>query len=96
MGRRPTNSEPVRDFFAEEFQDGGGATWSGTGQRFYSVPNVGFNQCLDDNTNCNQQPNFVPLDFDNADNGHHQFYGMHVILGPEPGRVRTQGSVPID
>lgn len=83
-------------FFAEEFKDGGGATWTGSEQRFYRVPNVEFNQCLDDQTNCSQQPNFVPLDFDNADNGNHQFHGIKVTLGPEPGRIRTKGWVPID
>jgi hypothetical protein len=53
-------------------------------------------QCYDDNTNCNQQPNFVPLDFKSADNGNHAFFGLCVTLGPSPGQIRTIGSVHID
>ena len=83
-------------FYAEEFKDSGGATWDGTGNRWYRIPNVAFNQCYDDNTNCNQQPNFVPLDFKRADNGTAAFFGLSVTLGPSPGQIRTIGSVLID
>jgi uncharacterized membrane protein len=83
-------------FYAEEFKDSGGATWDGTGNGWYRIRNVGFNQCYDDNTGCNQQPNFVQLDFQNADNGHHVFHSMRITLGPAPGQVRKIGSVIID
>ena len=73
-------------FYAEEFKGGGGATWNGTGNNWYLIRDVGFNQCYDDNTGCNQQPNFVPLDFDRADNGQHAFNGLRVTLGPSAGR----------
>src|SRR6476619_6421625 len=42
-------------FYAEEFRDSGGATWSGTGNSWYRISDGSFNQCYDDNTNCNQQ-----------------------------------------
>jgi hypothetical protein len=74
-------------FYAEEYRDSGGATWSGTGNNWYLVPDVAFNQCYDDNTNCNQQPDFVPLDF----NG---FSDMTVTLGPAAGQLNVQGSLP--
>ncbi len=83
-------------FYAEEFKDSGGATWSGTGNNLYRIRDVAFNQCYDDNTNCNQQPNFALLDFQHADNGNHPFESLRVILGPAPGQIRTQGSVIID
>jgi uncharacterized membrane protein len=83
-------------FYAQEFKNSGGATWDGTGNRWYRIRDVSFNQCFDDNTNCNQQPNFVPLDFQNADNGHHPFFSLRVTLGPSPGQIRTIGSVRID
>jgi uncharacterized membrane protein len=83
-------------FYAQEFKDSGGATWDGSGNRWYLIRNVSFDQCWDDNTDCTQRPNFVPLDFHNADNGNHPFNGMVVTLGPAPGQVRTIGSVRID
>jgi len=79
-------------FYAD---DSSGNTWSGTGNA-YQVTNAGFNQCFDDNTNCNQQYNFVPLDFDRADNGNHNFNDLTVTLGPTPGQIATEGSVRID
>ncbi|AMY10842.1 hypothetical protein LuPra_04085 [Luteitalea pratensis] len=83
-------------FYAQEFKNSGGATWDGTGNRWYRIRDVAFSQCYDDNTGCNQQPNFVGLDFQNADNGQHAFNGMVVTLGPSPGQVRRIGSVRID
>jgi uncharacterized membrane protein len=83
-------------FYAQEFKDSGGATWNGQGNRFYRIRNVGFNQCYDDDRECNQQPNFVPLDFKTADNGQGPFYGLRVTLGPAPGQIGIIGSVLID
>ena len=75
-------------FYAEEFKDSGGATWSGTGNNWYLIPDGAFWQCYDDNTNCNQQPDFVPLDFaGNAD--------VTVVLGPASGQVNVMGSTPL-
>jgi len=75
-------------FYAEEYRDEGGATWSGTGNNWYLISDVAFNQCYDDNTNCNQQPDFVPLDF----NG---YADLNVTLGPAAGQLDVQGSVPL-
>jgi uncharacterized membrane protein len=83
-------------FYAEEFKGGGGATWNGSGNKWFMIRDVGFNQCYEDNTGCNQQPNFVDLDFHKADNGNHPFYGLRITLGPAPGQMRTIGSVLID
>jgi uncharacterized membrane protein len=87
-------------FYAEEFKGGGGATWSGTGNKWFSIRDVAFNQCYEDNTGCNQQPNFVDIDFDSADNGPgpfpHPFVDMVITLGPSPGQIRRTGSQPID
>lgn len=35
-------------FYAEEFRDSGGATWSGTGNNWYLISDVAFRQCYDD------------------------------------------------
>jgi hypothetical protein len=74
-------------FYAEEFSDSGGATWSGTGNNWYLVRNTRFSQCYDDNTGCNQQPDFVPLDF----NG---FYDVNVALGPRSEQRNIKGLAP--
>ena len=83
-------------FYAQEFKGGGGATWNGTGNNWYLIRDVAFNQCYEDTTGCNQQPNFVDLDFQQADNGHHPFFGLRVTLGPNPGQIQRIGSVLID
>jgi len=83
-------------FYAEEFKDGGGATWSGTGNRWFAIPDVAFNQCYEDNTGCNQKPNFVDIDFDHADNGQHPWLTLIITLGPSPGQIQTIGQVPFD
>jgi uncharacterized membrane protein len=83
-------------FYAQEFKGGGGATWNGSGNRWYLIRDVGFNQCYEDNTGCNQQPNFADLDFTRADNGNHPFSGLRVTLGPGIGQVARIGSVLID
>jgi uncharacterized membrane protein len=83
-------------FYAEEFKGGGGATWSGTGNRFFQIRDVAFNQCYEDNTGCNQQPNFVDLDFDNPGTFPNPFVTLTVTLGPSPGQIQTRGEVPID
>lgn len=83
-------------FYAQEFQNSGGATWDGTENRWYRIRATAFNQCIDDDTGCNQQPNSVPLDFRNADNGNRPFQGIKVTLGPSPGQVRKIGWVPFD
>lgn len=75
-------------FYAEEFRDAGGATWSGTGNNWYLISDVAFDQCYDDNTNCNQQPDFVLLDFGG-------FADMTVTLGPAAGQLNIQGSTPL-
>jgi hypothetical protein len=83
-------------FYAEEFKDSGGATWSGTGNSWYRISDMAFNQCYDDNTNCNQQPDFVQLDFRKADNGVADFIDLMITLGPGQGQLSAIGSVPID
>jgi uncharacterized membrane protein len=83
-------------FYAEEYKDSGGATWSGTGNNWYLISDGAFNQCYDDNTNCNQQPDFVQLDFKKADNGAADFIDLNVTLGPGQGQLGVIGSVPID
>jgi len=68
-------------FYAEA---SGGATWSGTGNDWYKISDKKFNQCFDDNSNCNKQPDFVPLDFNgNSD--------MTVVLGPAKGQLQISG-----
>lgn len=75
-------------FYAEEFRDSGGATWNGNGNNWYRIPDVGFNQCYDDNTNCNQQPDFIPLDFNgNSD--------VLVVLGSRAGELHIQEWIPL-
>jgi hypothetical protein len=49
---------------------------------------VAFDQCYDDNINCNQQPDFVQLDF----NG---YADLTVTLGPDAGQLNVQGSAPL-
>jgi len=83
-------------FYAEEFKGGGGATWNGSGNKWFLIRDGSFNQCYEDNTGCNQQPNFVDLDFQQADNGNHPFYGLRVTLGPSIGQIQRIGSVLID
>jgi hypothetical protein len=53
----------------------GGPSWSGSGQQWYWVTNNAFDQCYDDNTNCNVQYDFQNLEF----NGN---YGLTVTLHP--------------
>jgi len=75
-------------WYAEQYRDSGGATWSGNGNNWYSIPDIGFNQCYDDQTNCNQQPDFNQLDFaGNSD--------VLVVLGPEPGQRSVQEWIPL-
>jgi hypothetical protein len=77
-------------FYAE---GSGGATWSGTGNNWYLISDNQFDQCYDDNTNCNKQPDFVLLDF----SGFSGIYTiMQVELGPGAGQVTIHKSVPID
>lgn len=64
-----------------------GVTWSGTGNNWYLISESRFSQCYDDNTNCNMQPDFVPLDF----NG---FYDVNVVLGPGAGKLDIKGLAP--
>jgi hypothetical protein len=68
-------------FYAEEFKDSGGATWSGTGNNWYQIKDGGFSQCYSDNSGCDQQPDFVPLDFQG-------YCDVTVILGPAPGATQ--------
>jgi hypothetical protein len=70
-------------FYAEEYKDSQGATWSGTGNNWYLIPDGAFNQCYDDNANCNQQPDFVPLDFSGSAD-------VIVVLGPAAGLIRVR------
>jgi hypothetical protein len=70
-------------FYAEEFRDAGGATWSGTGNNWYLISDLGFDQCYDDDTNCNQQPDFIGLDFAG-------YSDVTVVLGPAAGQISIQ------
>jgi hypothetical protein len=74
-------------FYAEEYRDAGGATWNGSGNNWYLISDIAFDQCYSDNSNCDQQPDFVPLDF----NG---FSDVYVVLGPKAGELNIQGSMP--
>jgi uncharacterized membrane protein len=82
-------------FYAEEFKGSGGATWSGTGNNWYLISDSQFDQCYDDNTNCNQQPDFVLLDFGGIGISG-QVSTMQVELGPSAGQVTLHKFVPID
>jgi hypothetical protein len=72
---------------ASFYAEASGATWSGTGASWYRIPDQKFNQCFDDNTNCNKTSDFVQLDF----NGYTDFT---VTLGPASGQLNLQGSFP--
>lgn len=75
-------------WYAEEFKDSGGATWSGAGNNHYLIPDVGFNQCYDNEAKCNQRPDFNTLDFaGNSD--------VLVVLGPGPGQRTVQEWIPL-
>ena len=73
-------------FYAQDFTSRG-ATWRGSGNNWYFISTQGFSQCFDDNTNCDMQPDFVPLDF----NG---FYDVNVVLGPGAGKLDIKGLAP--
>jgi hypothetical protein len=73
-------------FFAEEFRDEEGATWSGTGNNWYQISDVQFNQCYDVNTNCTRQPDFVPLNLAGED--------FVIWLGPAAGQLFMDGYPP--
>lgn len=75
-------------FYAEEFRDSGGATWSGSGNNWYRIPDTGFAQCYDDNVNCTQQPDFILLEFN-------QQSDALVILGPDPSQVQVNEWIPL-
>ena len=75
-------------FYAEEYKDSGGATWSGTGNNWYQIPDGAFDQCYDDNSKCNQQPDFIPLNFNgNSD--------VTVVLGPRAGELNINEWIPL-
>ncbi len=82
------NVNRYASFYAEEFKDAGGATWNGTGNNWYRISDAQFDQCYDDNTNCNQQPDFINLDFGG-------FADTTVTIGPENGQVDVLGSTPL-
>ena len=83
-------------FCTRSSKGGGGATWNGTGNKWYLSRDVAFNQCYEDTTGCAQQQNFVGLHFEQADNGHHPSYGFRIALGPTPGQIQRIRSVLID
>jgi uncharacterized membrane protein len=64
-----------------------GVNWNGTGNNWYAVPERAFNQCYDDNTDCNLVFDFIVLDF----NG---FYDVTVVLGPSAGKLSIKGLAP--
>jgi uncharacterized membrane protein len=80
--------------FASFYAEAGGATWSGNLN--YRVTNNKFNQCFDDDTNCDRLVPFFGLDFQNADNGNSHFESMMITLGPAAGQIKRIGSVIID
>jgi len=77
---------PQAAFYAEEYKDSGGATWQGNGNNWYLISDAAFDQCYNNNENCNQQPDFIPLDFGQA-----EFGSLTVVLGPAPGMWTTHG-----
>ena len=81
-------STGMRHFTPRNIETLAAPIWSGSGNNWYLISDVAFDQCYDDNTNCNQQPDFVPLDF----NG---FADVTVTLGPEAGQLNIQGSTPL-
>jgi uncharacterized membrane protein len=80
--------------FAQFYAESGSATWGGN--LTYRVTNQKFNQCHDDDTNCDRLVGFAPLDFQNADNGNGHFVDMLVTLGPAAGQIKKTGSVRFD
>jgi hypothetical protein len=67
-------------FYAEEFKDSGGATWSGTGNNWYWIQDQVFGPiCYSDDQGANQQVDFVPLDFQG-------YCNATVVLGPAAGQ----------
>ena len=74
-------------FYAQDFTSRRGAAWSGTGNNWYLIRSERFSQCYDDNTNCDMQPDFVPLDF----NG---FFDVNVVIGPGAGKLAIKGLAP--
>jgi len=63
-------------------------TWSGTGNAWCYITQSGFNQCFTDLTNCNEQKDFVQLDFGGLSD-------VTVQLGPASGQLNIQGSVQV-
>jgi hypothetical protein len=80
--------------FAAFYAESGTDTWSGSTN--YRITNQKFDQCFDDETNCDRLVPFFQLDFQNADNGNHLFESMVVTLGPAAGQIKRIGSVIID
>ncbi|MGF6506260.1 hypothetical protein [Paraburkholderia sp. 32] len=76
-------------FYAEEYRDEGGATWGGNGNNWYLIPELGFDQCYDDNTNCTRQPNFALLDFNGAPN-------CTVTIGRAAGHFDVEAWISVD
>jgi hypothetical protein len=77
-------------WFASWWQDG--PSWHGTGNQWYRVSNGIFDQCYDDNTNCDAQYNFQNLNFN-------QSYGITVtLLAPgqqeQPGQFQVATVLP--
>jgi hypothetical protein len=80
--------------FASFYAESGNVKWSGN--LWYLITNAAFNQCFNDDANCNRKVPFLHLDFKNADNGNHNFESMEITFGPGPGQLRKIGSVRID
>jgi hypothetical protein len=80
--------------YASFYAEAGAVTWSGS--LGYRITNSKFNQCFDDDANCDRFVNFLGLDFQNADNGNHRFESMVVALGPAAGQIKKIGSVRFD
>jgi len=83
-----TDLRDVNRYAAFYAEGGDGSTWSGSGSMWYRITEARFNQCYEDNTNCNISRDFNPLDFDG-------YADVVVTLGPKPGQVDVQGSVPL-
>ena len=74
-------------FWAGQSSDPRAATWNGSGNNWYRIPDKTFRQCFDDNWDCNLERDFVPLDFQ-------RYYSVTVVLGPKPGQRKIQGYLP--
>lgn len=69
------------------YGESGEAKWGSGDNGYYLIANRAFDQCFDDNSNCDQWADFVEFDFGS-------FADVTVALGPDAGIFNIQGSAP--